>query len=139
MLGNAHRYARLQTVLRQQRQHAMATQVIVADALRGVQRLGHVELIGGMHRDIALVVVSQRLSGGTAQRLLRRFLGLGEDDCGVRIIVDARIAGHVADAVDQRLLLLDGHAQLTIIDEACPLVEVLVEQGDGGRISGQRL
>ena len=136
VLGNAHRNTRLQTVLRQQRQHTMASQVLVADAFRLVHGLGHVELVGGVHRDVALVVVAQWLFAGTTQRLLRGLLGLRKDGGSVRIIVDAGVARHVADAGGQRFQLLDGHTQLTIVDEAGALVEVLVEQRYCSRIGG---
>jgi hypothetical protein len=37
---------------------------------------------------------------------------------------------HVADTLCQRLELLDGDTQLAVVDEPCPFIEVLVEEGD---------
>ena len=58
----------------------------------------------------------------------RRFLGLGVDGRRHRVEHQLGVAAHIANPLCQRLQLLDGDAKLTVINQPCPLIKVLVEE-----------
>ena len=130
MTGGGHGDARFHAVLSQQGEHGVAPFGLVGDAQGSLVGLVQIEFVGRLHGDETVVVeaVFQIRLGSRLQCLFRCLLCAGIDGEGLWVVVDVGVGGHVADALGQRLQLLDGDTQLTIIDDAGSLVEVLVEE-----------
>ena len=75
-----------------------------------------------------------------AGKCIASLLNLSIDRCRQRIVNHLRIVAHVADAFGSGLQLLDGDAQLTVINQPGTLIQILMKQGDvsgvGGKFNG---
>ena len=117
----------------------MPTLLIIADKFRVIVGLGEVVLKGDMQTAVTLVsqvAVGLFHHGRLSLETFAHLLGLGIDRRGQWVVGHLGIVAHVTDALHTGLQLLNHDTQLTIIYHAGSLIQVLMEQGNLGRIVG---